>query len=624
MRLFVPHLVCVVTVAAGDLTTRLPIHAPVAAQSPAPDSTGDEAVRAWLRDQTARLMDRLDIPGAIVTVVRHDRVIMNEGFGLADVEQKTPVDATTVFRIASVSKVFTAAAALQVTQSGRLSLTQDLRPQFPDLLTRPGLDAPLTLHQLLTHTAGFDEQLIGYINPPGVSAAPLAAYLTKSLPERTRGADDVPGYSNHGYGVAGLTVERVTGQPFDRYVRDSLFLPLGMTNTAFILEPTDGAPPRLAQEYRSDGTRRIPRSSRAYPAGNVGTTGADMAGFMQWLLVGARGADTTTPASRIARQLAGPVLTYHPALPPMGYGLSGVPIAGRTVWMKGGASPSHSAVLAVVPELDVALFVAVNRQEPLFWDQLVPDLVGRFWSDSSRLLEASPERLGASTDLDGDYRWTRAPLGSVEKLLGLAAQVRVSATETGIRVTGLELDGRWERIGPRTFRDPVGRVMAFRADETNRASHLFSIVQGQPVSFERISVPETTRFQLGTLALGSLLSIAAGIAATQWSSSDAPLVWARASVIALPVMEVATLVAGVMLARQGEVLPQGPTGAYHTALALTTATGIVAVAQMAGSVALASRSNTSRSRRALYTLGASGGGGLLWFLGTNHLIRIPF
>ncbi|MES2178715.1 MAG: serine hydrolase domain-containing protein [Gemmatimonadota bacterium] len=581
------------------------------AQLASVDSASDQRVRDWIRAEVPRLMKRLDVPGAVVTIVRGDRLIVNDGFGVADVLQRTPVNAaTTVFRIASVAKVFSALAILRAAESRHVGLSQDIRPFLADILSRDDLNAPITLHQLLTHTAGFDEQLIGYINRPGVSAARLAEYLKTSLPPRSRAPGDVPGYSNHGFGLAGLLAERLTGLPFDRYARDSVFRVVGMPNTAFLLDPAGSAPPNLAREYRSNGSVRVPRSSRAYPAGNVGTTGSDMAAFMRWVLAALRSADTGQARARLVRQLAGPMLTYDSALPPMGYGFNGVPFSGRVLWMKGGAAPSHSAVLALIPELDIAFFIALNRQEPLMWDRLIPRLVATFWADT--VVHAEPQ-LADATKVAGDYLWTRAPLASPEKLLGLAAQLHVETSGTGIDVSGPELSGHWMRVSARTFRDSTGRLMAFRPDTTGYAALAFAIVQGQPVSFERIGIASTTRFQLGVLVVGSLLALSAAFAARAHQSA------VRWTVLILPLADVAMLVAALMLARQSDLLPEGPTGTYRVAILLTTLTGVLSVTQMLGAAYLAVQPSGAL-RRLLLACGAAGGLGIAWFLGSNHLI----
>jgi CubicO group peptidase (beta-lactamase class C family) len=543
---------------------------------------------------------------------------------LADVEHHRVVDSSTVFRVASVGKVFTAIAALQFVDAGRIGLQQDLRPLFPDILGRRDITTPVTLHQLLTHTAGFDEQLIGYVNPSGAAVMPLAEFVATSLPMRSRPAGDIPGYSNQGYALAGLVVERVSMRPFDQYMEEEVFRPLGMLHTRYVLSPSDLAAAELALEYRSDGVREIPRSTRAYPAGNVGTTAGDMNGFLRWVLTGLRSPDSTSAASRITRRLVGPMLRYHPDLPPMGYGLSGVPMSGRTVWMKGGAAPRHSAVIAILPAVDVAIFIAVNRQEPLLWDWLLPDLVKAFWSDSAaRAQPVAAEPPGPSLIVDGTYRWTRSSLGSVEKVLGLAAQLVVKRTPDGIAVSGPQLGGGWKRLGETSFVHESGRRMGFRAGADGRATHLFSILQGQPVSFERVSWHEAAIFQMMAVAIAVLLALAAAFASVHAGRAvrlrTASPHWASAIMIAFPLIQVGMLATALLMVRGLPTLLTGPTPAYRACLILAALTAVVGVAQAAAGVVLAARSNESKKRRTLFLLGAAAGLVITWFLAISNL-----
>jgi hypothetical protein len=298
----------------------------------------------------------------------------------------------------------------------------------------------------------------------------------------------------------------------------------------------------------------------------------------------------------------------------MSYGMSGVPIAGRTVWMKGGASPSHSAVIAVIPDADVAIFIAVNRQEPQFWNQFVPDLVSRFWPGTDARTIANADAL---PQVDGDYRWTRAPLGSNEKLLGLATQLRVSRTRDGILVQGPMIGGTYSAQSPTRFRDSTGRVIAFRVGPEGTATYAFAIEQGQPVSFERIGLTQKTRVQLGVLAIGIVLAIAAGVAAAKGSVASPP--WARAAVIALPVAVVATIASAIPLGGQGDALLEGPTVVLRVAEILATITGVIALAQSVGNGVMATRRGATATRRMVHLAGALGGLSVMWFLSDNRL-----
>jgi len=584
----------------------------------------DSALVRFLSDEMTRQLKALDVPGAVLTVVRNGRVVTNTAFGNASVTPPIPVIAdSTTFRIASVSKVFTALAVLRLVEAGRLSLEADVRRLLTGLTIRGDIDAPLTLHQLLTHTAGFDDRLVGYLNPPGQAPEPLAEHLARALPARARVADDAPGYSNHGYALAGLVVERTTGVPFATYVRDSILAPLGMRDTRFVLGPSDSVGIGLAAEYRSTGERRVPRSSRPYPAGNLATTGADMGRFLIALSRALRGDSVPIISPAIARQLVGPMLQYHPQLPPMGYGLSGMPMHGRTVWMKGGASPSHSAVLAVMPDVDLGVFIAVNRQEPLVWNRVLAELVRHLGADSARV-SSEPNEASTPAPLEGlagTYLLTRAPVASNEKIVGLAVQSSVSVVPRGIEIEGLgEIAGTYFARDSLLFERNDGRRVAFRLGADGRATHFFAVVQGQPFSFERISVWSSAVVQLVGLALATLVGVVAAVVAARSSrGARTPPEWARAAIIALPIAELVTFVAALGLAREADALQSGPTILLRTAFAFAALTAIVAVAQVAAAATLATRPTTSRISRGVYVIGALSGVTVLWFLITNNL-----
>jgi hypothetical protein len=310
----------------------------------------------------------------------------------------------------------------------------------------------------------------------------------------------------------------------------------------------------------------------------------------------------------------------------MGYGLSGSMVNGREVWIKGGASPSHSAVLAVVPELDLGIFIAVNRQEPFFWERLIPTILTQV--DSGKAAPRDGPRTVAVTNpaVLGTYLWTRAPLRSVEKVIGLAAQIRVTSAGPDVVVSGSsEVAGRWVPVDSLSFRRTDGRVLGFRLDSSGVASYAFTIVQGQPASFERIPPYSSTTFQLGALALGTAAGlVAAGTTLFRGRRESSQPAWARVATVTMPVAEITTLVAGIGLSRQSDLLQQGSTPLLHVALGLATATGVVALAQVAGSATLGVRSAGGSMTRGAYLLGAAGGAAIFWFLSSNNLVRLPF
>ena len=177
-----------------------------------------------LAERRLRESAKSELPGVAVLVARDGRILFQGGYGLADVEGKTPITPETKFRIGSVTKQFTAAAILRLAEEGKLALTDSLAKYFPEL---PNAQK-ITLRHLLTHTSG----LHGYTEKPGFHAGvtkPITpANLIASL--RADPPDFPPGtnfrYSNSGYFVLGEIVAKVSGQSLADYLRIAFFEPL--------------------------------------------------------------------------------------------------------------------------------------------------------------------------------------------------------------------------------------------------------------------------------------------------------------------------------------------------------------------------------------------------------------
>ncbi len=199
--------------------------------------------------------ERLHLPGAAMGIVIDGELAWVKAAGVTDVNARTPVTADSVFRIASMTKSFTALAILKLRDEGKLSLDDPVATYVPELSTLhyPTADSPvLTIRHLLTHSEGFPED-----NPWGDRqlAQPqqvMSAWMKEGIPFST-----VPGtayeYSNYGFAILGQIVERVSKQPYDTYMTASIIAPLGLKDTTFHMEQIPAA--RRAHGYRwEDGT----------------------------------------------------------------------------------------------------------------------------------------------------------------------------------------------------------------------------------------------------------------------------------------------------------------------------------------------------------------------------------
>jgi CubicO group peptidase (beta-lactamase class C family) len=181
------------------------------------------------------------LPGAAVGIVHEDKLVWSKGIGFADVRKKRRADTKTLYRIASITKTFTATAIMQLRDAGKLDLDDRAVDYIPELGAASGSLDQLTIRRMLSHESGLQSE------PPGTDWSNV---LYESDPDRNlaRAADistTVPPstqwkYSNLAYQLLGEIVQRVSGMPYQRYVRTKLFSPLKMTATSF-----DPVPQRL-------------------------------------------------------------------------------------------------------------------------------------------------------------------------------------------------------------------------------------------------------------------------------------------------------------------------------------------------------------------------------------------
>ncbi len=232
-----------------------------AAQAAAGEATGDaspgaEAVRV---DSVFADVDGTREPGCAVGVRREGRVVLARGYGMANLEHGIPIGPSTVFRIGSVSKQFTAAAVLLAARDGELSLDDPVRRWLPEL---PERDPPATVRHLLHHTSGIRD----YLGLMALSGKRERDYYTDGevleMLARQRGSNFPAGsehlYSNSGYFLLGKVVRAASGRSLREFAAERIFRPLGMTSSHFHDDP-DHLVPRRATGYapREDGGWRI-------------------------------------------------------------------------------------------------------------------------------------------------------------------------------------------------------------------------------------------------------------------------------------------------------------------------------------------------------------------------------
>ena len=306
-------------------------------------------VDALMHDYTGQ------VPGAAVLVVRDGQAIVRRGYGIADLASGTPVRPDTNFRLASVSKQFTAASILLLTRDGKLSIDDPVRRWLPAL---PASDDAITIRHLLTHTSGLIdyEDLMDPADAAQIHDDGVLALLAKESKLYF-----VPGtgyrYSNSGYALLSLIVERASGQRYADFLHARIFEPLGMANTVAYENGISSVAHRAFGHTFEDGTwSRTDQSTTSAVLGDGGIYSSiddlqrwDAALYDERLLPRAVWQQAFTPATKTD-------------LPDVEYGF-GWRITGETLWHSG-ETVGFRNVIVRYPQRHLTVVVLTNRNDP--------------------------------------------------------------------------------------------------------------------------------------------------------------------------------------------------------------------------------------------------------------------
>ncbi len=335
-----------------------PSQAPITPSAPV-TLTAEDA-NAWLDGYMPYALESGDIAGAVVVIVKDGKILTERGYGFSDVDKRTPVDPErTLFRPGSVSKLFTWTAVMQLVEAGKIDLDVDVNRYLDfKIPTRDG--KPVTMRNLLQHTAGFEEQVKGIISADSHSPG-FEALLKRWVPERVFAAGTTQAYSNYGASLAGYIVQRVSGEPFDTYIEKHIFEPLDMKLSSF-RQPLPGAlAPLMSKGYEVASAESRPfEIVGPAPAGSLASPGADMAHFMIAHLQDGEYNGKRILSAATARQMHDSPLTLLPPLNRMELGFFETNINDREVIAHLGDTEYFHTSLHLFLKERVGFYVSFN------------------------------------------------------------------------------------------------------------------------------------------------------------------------------------------------------------------------------------------------------------------------
>lgn len=528
-------------------------------------------------------------PSLGFVLVRDGRIFFAGGYGREDAAGRVPVDpGRTLFRAASVSKLFTATAVMQLVEQGKLSLTEDIQTYLPDTPIHLYRGARVTLAHLLTHTSGIEEPLFGGTVPSAAELPSLGRYFARNPPRFGRPPGRQIIYSNQGLTLAGHLVERASGMPFEEYVERGIFGPLGMNRSSF----RQPYPSALAPHVVPSGADQGAMIQR--PAGTMIGTVNDMGRFIAAHLGGGRLEGRQVLAEGSIREIHRRRFTHHPGMPGVAFGFFESFINGRRALFHTGAS-GHQSVLYLLPEQKVGFYLVHSgaqgggahelrrRFVQAFMDRYYPPPGGVRTADGAGAQPA---------DLAGWYRPNLLPRTRIEKVGELALDTRVRAVADGTLTVWMPpLGSRRMRAvpaGPSLFRTEDGYYVGFGADAGGRTSRMS--VSGplfDPASFHRLRWYQRGTVHALAAGLGFLVFLSVPLVALvaalrrrgdRRAEGTGVLRWAWHAAVAVSVLVVTSPVLFLVSYMVGD-LEMRP---YKVASSLSLTTGTLLVAALLG------------------------------------------
>ncbi|WP_285036236.1 serine hydrolase domain-containing protein [Plantibacter sp. ME-Dv--P-095] len=483
-------------------------------------SLSPEDTTAWLDGLLPAALEREGITGAIVSVVSGGEIVTERGYGLATAGTATVEPAAvdvdrTLFRIGSVSKLMTATAVMQQVEAGVLDLDEPVQ-SYLDVTLPVAFETPITLRHLLTHTAGFEDQLAGLIASAPAEPKPLRDTVTIDPPEQIFEPGTTPSYSNYSNGLAAYVVERVTGTPFEQYATEHVLTASGMTDATYEQPLSPERRRDMSAGYRFAGSPEVPfEVVSPAPAGAISATAGDLANFMNAQLghPSADGRTLLTPES-LERMHAPALDEEHLGNlangPRMTLGFFERDRNGHRILSHAGDLTAFHAQLEIYPDDDAGIFISLNStgvngdSSTAIRDAVTTGFADRYFPEERSAPRVEETAAAHAAALAGTYQLSRRGESTFVRLFYVLSSVEVAAEQDGVVTISAITDSagtplRFVEVEPWVWQEVDGqrRVAASTNGDTVTAVGFDPAFTMQPMPTERALVP--------TIAAGSLV-----------------------------------------------------------------------------------------------------------------------
>lgn len=480
------------------------------------DINDNKQVQEFMDNFFTSNMQKYKIPGAAVVVVKDGREVFKKGYGYSNLDKKIEVDPDkTLFPAASVSKLFTATAIMQLYEQGKLDINENVEKYIAPYKIENNYNEIITCANLLTHSSGVDEA--NEINGSTRNENDIKSqeyYFDNHKPKVVREPNTASRYSNQGYNLLGYVIEKVSGISYEEYINKNILEPLKMNNTLVRVKNDSIA---TGYEYNDGSFNEIPLAYQ-YTSGSSGinATPRDMENFMIGHLNNGEFYGVKILREETSKEMKKKQFTNNEALPGMGYGFIRSNRNGQEILKHEGGLPGFTTTMFLMPKENLGIYVATNSLSPLpfniedeFLNQFYPQESSKYNNIQANFNKDYSKYEGTYRSYDGISKSNIMKIGFLfDKTMDLRITDNRDGTLTLKEYTSAKEENitKLSEIKDGVFaREDGNGDFAFKLDSNRKVIYAFNDVSHN--SFEKIKFYEGRTFNIVLFTLVILIFI---------------------------------------------------------------------------------------------------------------------
>lgn len=478
-----------------------------------------EKLELFIDQYVGEHKEAFHIPGLVVTVVKDDKILMSKGYGFADLEKNIPMTPQTIIRAGSVSKPITATAIIQLVEGGLLELNEPITSYIEELDLEDQFGSASTIAQLLSHIAGYPDQIVQSHAPTLQEWKSMKKLLSEDLPSRVIPPGKVMAYSSWDYALLGYLMEKVTGRQYEEVIAQNLFEPLGMNNSTFLQPAPESISAQLAIGYgyyeKDDKYEVIPHDFvNLSPGVALLTCGEDMGLFMLALLNNGRLGNSRVMKEESISMVLERQTAAHPYSRGRSYVFTELTLALRKVLYHDGNGIGFSSRIVLLPEQNLGLFLSTNHRSlskslssspaSRFLKNLSTNIIKNFTPEPNSNSKKLPVIAEPSTRLSkfrGQYQAAQISQNDFLKLEALVNHVNVKDNRDGTLKIGRE---NFVEVEPLVFQS-IASPSFFAVFKENDKNEVAYLTFGGTGSYRKVKWYEHSNFHMVLFGVISLL-----------------------------------------------------------------------------------------------------------------------